>query len=357
MSARGQRQDTDHGHPTTAAADASGRVLWVEAVRWIAAIAVVFQHAVAPLLDEAFATGSASVAWFIHALLRFPVPVFFFLSGFVAGHRLQAQRPPRYLTRFLRSAIPYAVYSVLYSTLAWVAGDTRGLDALDILKRVVLSDDGPHLWFLASLAVVGPLGVFLWRRIGDLSAYVAATLALVLGSIYSYSMVWKSPASTSVRMLFVPLGLYTAGLWWAAHRNRIAPRANGALVGGLAGVFIALSVVEMYVAELWLEPHWRLSQQWYASLALAAVLICVTFDVAENALLRLRALRTLAVLSPLTLGVYCLHPALLFYLWPLPDMTHATTWTALLAGLIAAPLAALAAGLLARSATTRRLVM
>ena len=52
------------------------------------------------------------------------------------------------------------------------------------------------------------MALLLWQRWGERFAAVAVAVSLVAGGIYSYSIVWKSPVSTSVRMFFVPIGLY-----------------------------------------------------------------------------------------------------------------------------------------------------
>ena len=339
-------------HPST-----TTRIPWVEAVRWVAAVAVVIQHSLFPLTLESIAAGQVSAAWLVNAALRFPVPVFFFLSGFVAEVGFERGKAPRYASRVMRTALPYITYSLFYSFLAFISGRTSDLPPGHLFLRVVLADDAGHLWFLASLTVVAPLGVFFWRRWGDAFAYTAGVSALAFGSLYSYSMVWKSLGSTTVRMFIVPLGLYAAGLWWARRRRRVALGEHRKLVAFIGAACLVLSIVEMYVAELVMEPHWHLGQQWYASLTLASVLICVSCDLFAEELARLRGVRLLAALPAVTLGVYCLHQALLDHLIPLPQMMQSSAWTAVLAGVLASVLSALIVSVLSRSKSLRPFVM
>lgn len=334
-----------------------GRILWVEAARWIAAVAVVLQHALFPLTIQSIAMSDISTAWLLNAFLRFPVPVFFFLSGFVSGLGLENGGPPRYFTRALRTALPYIAYSVFYTALSVISGRAASLSPRYLISRVLMADDAAHLWFLASLTIIGVIGVALWRRFGDWFALIAVLVSIVSGSLYSYSMVLHSPASSAVRLVLVPLGIYAAGLWWARHRQERAGRGRAGLVAVLAGVSLLLSVVEMYVAELYLQPHWTVDQQCYASLSLGAILMSVSCDLRADSLQQLRAVDWLAVLPPVTLGVYCVHQAFLSYLPPLGDLTRWNSASALLAGFIAATLSALIVSVLARSRLLRPLVM
>ena len=334
----------------------SARLQWIEALRWVAAAAVVFQHALEKLCLQAIAEGSPSSAWFIHAAIRFPVPVFFFLSGLAAGLGLLAGRDTTPLRRALRTAVPYVVYSLLYTLLALATGRLAGLSLARIAASFVFADNASILWFLASLTVVAPVSVLLWKRWLKRFAVVAIALSLLASCLYSYSVVWTSLPSTLARMVVVPMGLYAAGLWWSNRRASASRPGAGGAVLLLAGVFLTLSVVEMYVAEFVLEPHWRLTQQWYATLTVGAACLCIGLDLVADAAWFKAPARLLSGLPRVTLGVYCLHILFLAYV-PILEVAQmkSTAW-ALVAGVVALVASTLAAAVASRVWVLRPLV-
>ena len=263
---------------------------------------------------------------------RFPVPVFFFLSGLAAGIATSAGRETSLLKRALRTAIPYLVYSLAYTTLAYATGGLTGLSVKDVAVRVVRGEDAKILWFLASLTIVAPLSVLLWKRWGGRFLVVAVVLSLAARAIYSYSIALKSAPSTAARLVIIPMGLYAAGLWWSrpeaplrkSYRRRPHTRAGRSC--------LMLSVVEMYVAEFVIQPHWTISQQSYASLTAGSALLCIGVDLVASAGVLASPMRALSQLPRVTLGVYCLQIAFLGYI-PLffRAETSSTAW-ALVAG-------------------------
>lgn len=335
----------------------NNRIPWIDTLRWWAAFGVVVGHALDPLAGQSMATGHLDPAWVLSALLRYAVPVFFFLSGLVQGVSARSVTSRSLIRQILRAGIPYIVFSTVYTVLAVILGHASILDARSLVTQVLLARNAQHLWFLASLAVIGPVGVVLWSRFKRRFAYAAISIGLVAAGWYSYSMALHGWASSLARLVLVPLGIYAAGLWWSQRRKLPIRKTRHWVWPVLAAFFLALSVVEMYLAEVTLDSHWLIKQQHYAFLAIGAAALCIAVDRHSGASGPGRVNSWLASLPSVTLGVYCLHVAFLRYVPFLSGWQSDSLWLAVLAGLVSLVLAAMLAWLVSKVRLLRRLVL
>lgn len=289
------------------------RLEWIDGLRWVAAAAVVIQHATSYAAISAvsgYAGNALWTGWVINTLLRFPVPVFFFLSGYVGTHK---PRTIAYRMRFsaVRLAVPYLVWSSIYTCLALVTHAVSYDDLSALAAAVLTARNGLHLWFLASLVVITPIGGALWQRFGRRVWAPAFVAALAAGGWYSYSMVWHSTVATLCRMVIIPLGLYVSGALFSSMRRDGAPLSPAVRAfSTITPLLFALSLVEAYLAEYALSPHWGFGQQNYVTLILASIALCIWSSSSASAFV-LETWRRLSLLPRVTLGVYCLHMAVL----------------------------------------------
>jgi len=284
------------------AANAHTRLAWIDSLRWVAAAAVVWQHALSTAARTAIGTGHVTPAWIVNSLLMFPVPVFFFLSGYV--HALSSRSPAKLIPHtMLRTAIPYLAWSSIYMAFAVTTGRFVWPGFSGGLVDILTARLAPHLWFLASLTLVAPIGAVLWLLLGRRTVILVLPVALVTSLWYSYSMVLHSPMSTLSRMLIIPLGLYVSGMWLA--RDELPERWRGLgqrVLLPTAVLLLCAGAVEAYFAVFVTSPPWTVAQP--TSLLVGAALLCIAASTwrSDGA-----AVACLASLPRVTLGVYCIH--------------------------------------------------
>lgn len=125
---------------------------WLDAVRWLATIAVITIHVVAPYLYQ---YGQISIVnWNIYnvidSLSRFAVPFFVMLSGALLLNRT-ISLVDFLKKRFLRILIPFVFWSVIYSTYHFLKSGL--LEANYFIYFITSLVDGAsyHLWYIYML--------------------------------------------------------------------------------------------------------------------------------------------------------------------------------------------------------------
>lgn len=147
----------------------------LQRIRGVCALAVIALHVTGP----AHFTVRAPVDWFsvvlmfANGLARFAVPIFVLLSGFHLSLNQRNERPlPFYRRTWKRIAVPYVVYSTVYTAVqmtAWGSGNTLAeLPGGERFVRLWLwnllhASAQYHLWFIPAMAGLYLLHPFLRR--------------------------------------------------------------------------------------------------------------------------------------------------------------------------------------------------
>ncbi len=310
------------------------RLAWADLLRCLACAAVVLLHAAgATLAGESPATLRFLLLDLLDSATRWAVPVFFLLSGALL---LDPDRPfsrRGWLRRLGRMALLCLVWSLLYAL--WDARGAAHLDLEYLLEALILLVRGEvhyHLWFLPAL-----LGLYL--LIPPLRALVRGasrrTLWYLVGlwAVFALALPFLCPFLPSGlgRLWLDRLGLFNVGGWagyfllgYLLRTCACPPRRAGALyLGGALGwgvtwlgtLLLSRSAGVFQEAFFsYLTPHVCLT-------AAALFLLARRLDLGQKNPLWTR-------LSPLTLGVYLLHPALLEVLlhFGFPDPAWNVAW-------------------------------
>jgi peptidoglycan/LPS O-acetylase OafA/YrhL len=357
------------------------RLAWLDALRGIAALAVVFEHTLKPLLPEARLPVKAAFepGWY-------GVMVFFLVSGYIVPASLERRASLRafWISRFLRL---YPLFGVAVAAMALLT--VLGWDDLHIwwMSRPVSLTLG-HLTMLQNLLYMPNLINVLWTLSYEMAFYLLLTAMFTLGinrrstvSSLGFTAAAVLGAGTlpvtllsaggSGRMLTVTLvviALLAAGLA-AVLKGSGALRQAGAIVIGLT-VLILLAVNQSYPGpwqgllilatmfagtalyraeqrELsWKQAGWvvalvPLAGIWLArdefGTQMATVAAWLTF-LAGMALRHRRMPRVLAWLGLVSYSIYLLHPILLEsveWFWPEPLVVPLSLRVAALACVVA----------------------
>jgi surface polysaccharide O-acyltransferase-like enzyme len=195
---------------------------------------------------------------FVDALARFAVPVFIILSGFHLGLSRRNQEIVPFYRRTLKFlAVPYVLYSVLFTMIKFRAGLSPRL----LLKNLLLGSASPHLWFSLAIIQLYLLHPFLHRWFTKAkrdSPWLFAAFAAQIAWSVATATVFPDPdlpmsspgiAAQIGKFLFLSnIGYFVLGYWIAEHGDRIVPifgrkadRCAGALVWVTAASLLALS--------------------------------------------------------------------------------------------------------------------
>jgi surface polysaccharide O-acyltransferase-like enzyme len=125
---------------------------WLDAVRWIATIAVITIHVVAPYLYQ---YGQISnINWNIYniidSLSRFAVPFFVMLSGALLLNRT-ITLIDFLKKRFLRILIPFLFWSVVYSVYHYLSKEQQESNYIVFFFSSIIDGASYHLWYIYML--------------------------------------------------------------------------------------------------------------------------------------------------------------------------------------------------------------
>lgn len=265
------------------------RDLWIDCARGIAIVLVVIFHAVLYLSTVHLAGPWSKLAF---TLDTFRLPLFFFISGTLAGRVLALPLREVVRVRVLNFVYLYALWSVLLIALLVaighpVAGGSAGWS--DVPLIFVWPNE--NLWFLYALAIFFVAGKLLrpvpsWAQIA-----LAAAVAALFGSgvLETGSVPWDKAGRYWV---FFVLGTHLGG--WV---RRLAPSIRSWQVLPVAGVYLA-AVLLVIKLDLDRAPFVRLV------LGVLAVATGVGLAVVVS---RIRSLDLLRHLGTRTLPIYVVH--------------------------------------------------
>ena len=294
-----------------------GRLLEVDLGRCLAMLAVLAIHANAWMGRDG---GGAAVYPALDRLLRFCVPVFVILTGYVltrtAGTgRLDRARFAR--RRALRLAVPFAGWLLVYLAAGLLLGTARPASLLDVPALVWDGTAGGHLYYLAVAAQLALLFAALPRGPRASLALLAVAVPVQLGLSGLRALGWVPGGPLGAvfghqAQWFAVwwVGCYAAGgaaAWYHRPLRRVL-EAHRAVAVALAAPVAALAVADMARAGASGYDAFFRPSTLALSVAVAGALWALATAVPAAAG-RSRAL--LAALADRSLGVYLVHPLVL----------------------------------------------
>lgn len=294
--------DPSRGQPRARERSAPGpaHVTGLDAGRVVAALGTIWIHTG---LDPDFASSSA--------LGRFAVPFFCILAGFFLVKALQgrwAGRAAGYVaTRAGRLYVPFLVWTLIFAGLRLGVEHTIGANfPLELGLQTPLVGTMYHLWFLPFLALATALGAPLvvwalrspartrWTGVAFLAAGTALALKVPSFDSGSGLSLWYFIDRSLHRL---PGFLWGVGLGLSWGTDLLAYRRRVDRLG------VMRLVAPAAVLAACLGYYWAMGRTPIAAnlAGLAFAMVCLRLG-------ETGAARRLAVLAPLSFGVYLLHP-------------------------------------------------
>lgn len=290
-------------------------------MRAVALLAVIAIHA------QSHALGPASHA--VDMLARFSVPAFVLLAGVLLAYRYTGKPlgVPFMRRRFSRTLLPWLVWAPLYIVFTIYIGEL-GSDSTSILNWLALG--GGHLWFLLLIPQLYLL-LLVWPRRGRWMLAVIAMVvqtALCLMRLYVVLPGWGSSLVLTYAVEIFPfwIGYFavSVALGDALQRPSRLRRVINVWRGPLAAVSALAAAGSGYLLLAVQYPGAPYAPTFLSGTGsfLNPVLPLFVFSVAALVALaspplmqRARFVRAaITEVSETSLGVYIVHPMLLFFL-------------------------------------------
>lgn len=290
---------------------------WVDNTRVIAAFAVVMLHVTAGLVENAPLGGTA---WWmgnaLDALVRWCVPVFVMISGFLLLNTKKNQAPESlatfYRKRASRILVPLLFWSLFYlvwTALRWqVLGQPMRVGAL--FEQWAKGMPYYHMWYLHMILGLYLFAPFIKRLLSILSTNEQIFLCVVLFVLSALTTLIRY-AFDLPNSLFFLWFLYYLGYFIAGHLlGRLSVKiSNLALWAVLIFTIIEVAVGCYYLATL---QNLALGFYFYDYTSIAVIPMSLAIFVL---LQRMRLPASLAAWMPrlaaVSMGIYLLHPAIL----------------------------------------------
>lgn len=263
-------------NPKPASGAASPRIVWLDAVRALAAQLIVLHHLAfyGPMAERVSLIAPGLIDWFAE-YARIAVQVFLVMGGFLAAShlewnsRLDAATVLRSIgRRYLRLFVPFAVAVVLAVAAGWLARPWAG-DADWVPDAITLSALAAHIVLLFGYLDIEALTAGAWYVAIDLELHIVLTVliwaAQRLGVDSTHARQWfkisvvalaglsalvinRNPQLDDTSLYF--FGAFAAGIaaFWLSAPN-----------GSRSARLAAVAVLGLIVLALWIDFRLRLA--------------------------------------------------------------------------------------------------
>jgi surface polysaccharide O-acyltransferase-like enzyme len=323
------------------------RLLWVDITRIVAIIAVVAIH-----VEDAFIFSWNEISmtdWWVSnvygGLIRFPVPLFIILSGYLLLDRQEDDRI-FFSKRFSKVVIPLVAWSMIY----WIFKknyDVSGIFTVDFAQRLLTDKTYFHMYFLNIIHELSiAAGDFAQRFLANKIYFHLYFLYIILGlylitpllrrilvhatmyDIRYYLVVWLffAPISQLIRLfnynIGIPveaatgaLGLYVTG--YAVKKTRMTRRMMY-----LSGVLIAVSIiVTIYGTYFLTSKSGRYDGTFTGWLSLTSVIYAAGLFICIREVFCRFSMKgiwpgfgkVISLIGGASMGIYLVHPILLHF--------------------------------------------
>jgi fucose 4-O-acetylase-like acetyltransferase len=220
------------------------RVEWIDAVRGVGILLVVFGHGWRGLYEAGILRDQARFEAIDAAVYLFHMPLFFLLSGVGAGLAFPRRDVFGHaLSQTVRLMYPLVLWTYIFSFLRFMTGDAANhvIDLQELLAPPL--PPRYHFWFLWTLAVIALASVALFWFVsavfgGDRRVLAVFALASVPAASLALTAIGGNPTLDSwIGTVFRDLPIYLIGAVVGAY-GFLRPSFAAALFG--AAIFVAL---------------------------------------------------------------------------------------------------------------------
>ena len=281
----------------------------IDVSKGIGIILVVIGHVLSPVMS-----GNSILEWLYSVIYTFHMPLFFFVSGYVAKKLVTKPVAKIELIkqRLLRLMVPYCVWAVIYLPMKIIMAEhVRFSDEYKWYSFFLGNNPDGQLWFLYVLFVISIFMIFFVTS----KNISALTILFMVGSILA-PLIPFSIGFTSITLTF---SLYQVGFFFLGTLTAVKFDYNK-VTTNITAFIISAVVLVSYSVVLWI----RKEEVWFlqAIVALCAIYVCL-FVSALIAKTKVKA--PFIYLGKKSMEIYLLHgPLLVIGRILLPVIIHNT---------------------------------
>ncbi len=282
---------------------------WLDAAKVIAAFCVVLLHVCAYFLD--FSSVNDFNSWFVAAgynsFTRFSVPLFVMVSGYLllAENRIESISV-FYKKRFSKILLPivfWSLFFLLWTTIKFsLRGDAYSLE--DLLLLVVKGRPYSHMWYMYMLIGLYMLSPFLKRLVCVLEKQQLIVLIIILFFIsmsnYLYRLWFQVERTFFLTWAFDYLPYFIFGHYLSRYNIKVHS-------GSLLFLYLVCCIGSWLLASLWFKCYKVESSFFWGYFSPFVVICSLSIIVLIKRIFVLES-KFFQKISPLTLGVYLIHP-------------------------------------------------
>lgn len=281
----------------------------IDVAKGLGIILVVIGHVMSPVMS-----GNSILEWLYSVIYTFHMPLFFFVSGYVAKKLVTKPVAKTELIkqRLLRLMVPYCVWAVIYLPMKIILAEhVRFSDEYKWYSFFLGNNPDGQLWFLYVLFVISIFMIFFVTS----KNISALTILFMIGSILA-PLIPFSIGFTSITLTF---SLHQVGFFFLGTLTAVKVDYNK-VTTNITAFIISAVVLVSYSVVLWI----RKEEVWFlqAMVALCAIYVCL-FISALIAKTKVKA--PFIYLGKKSMEIYLLHgPLLVIGRILLPVIIHNT---------------------------------
>lgn len=294
------------------------RIVWLDALRVIAGFMVVLIHCTTDTLfnDSILLSSNWHAANFYNSIARWSVPAFVMISGYLFLSKQSMDYRSFIVTHIKKLSKPLLFWTLVYSIFnSYNDLSTKAFKLY--IKKIINGTPADHLWYLymlTGLYLFIPLIQYLIKKIGNkhLSFLLIFTLFL------SFSI------STMGAMFFKLTMMYTVPyipffFWFCVY---LAYLIGGYYLGKLKikiPIIISITIIVLsvylilFLFRFGFQNNLRYISYWSYSFygPIVTALSFTIFNLFKQISLNKLFFRIISFISPLSLGIYLLHPLII----------------------------------------------
>ncbi len=281
----------------------------LDVAKGLGILLVVTGHTMSPVMS-----GHTVIEWLYSVIYTFHMPLFFFVSGYVATKLVTKPLPKTELLkqRLIRLMIPYCVWAVIYLPMKMIMAEhVRFTDEYNWYTFFLGNNPDGQLWYLYVLFIISVFMIFLVNR-KNLKAYTAIFMALsFLAPLIPYSI-----SFTSISLTF---SLYQVGFFFLGTLIALNYDYNKLTTNHIAFIISALVLVA-YSIVLWINKD----EVWFLQtfVAICAIYVCLYLS---SVISKTKVDKPFIYLGKKSMEIYMLHgPLLVVGRIILPKLIHNT---------------------------------
>lgn len=256
---------------------------------------VVMGHTLSPFMDS-----YPIVKWLCLIIYTFHMPLFFFVSGYVATKLVTKpiSRMELFKQRVIRLIIPYLTWAVIYLPMKMIMSEhVRFTDEYKWYSFFLGNNPNGQLWFLYVLFIISIIIIFFVNE----KNITAFTVIFLIGSFFA-PLIPFSVGFTSITLNF---SLYQVGFFFLGTLVALRFDYNKITQNTIAFI-VSIIVFAAYTVLLWIN----MEQIWFLK-AIAAACGIYIFLYLSALINKSKLKRPLVFLGKKSMEIYVLHGPLL----------------------------------------------